>query len=286
MGRTPIRAHRECIVKRASCDFKELRPLENAVHPFFYYQPRPDQSRALRIPWIRDETASHEIQMALLARGMAPGEPILNRPPPERLRAEPPPAEHLTVDLSFVRPEDVLLLTTRPPLDDREHGDRKQIEKAYTRIERVILHAVRPHLEVCARSHVKLAAGPRSALPERFQTRRDMAFRQGEGGFYKELNALDGRGWRRWRKRPRTAAFLLRVESLWPGGPGLLAAFGMDGTSTLVWAYRLRRDFAHLLDEPGFTMVEMTARPLPDRPTDLRFANDWRIEPVIEHLVA
>ena len=58
----------------------------------------------------------------------------------------------------------------------------------------------------------------------------------------------------------------------------------MDGTSTLVWAYRLGRDLSHLLEEPGFVLVEMTPdKRIPARPTDLRWACGWKIEVLVRH---
>jgi len=139
-----------------------------------------------------------------------------------------------------------------------------------------------PYVEILARSHVKLAPALRPALRAGFENRQDMVLYQRNGAWYKSLNALDGRGWRTWSASPRTPAFLLYVDELWPGGPGLVNAFGMDGVATEVWAYRLRRDFAYLLDAPVFAMVELEGGGIPERPFDLRWALDWKIEVAIE----
>ena len=55
----------------------------------------------------------------------------------------------------------------------------------------------------------------------------------------------------------------------------------MDGTATQVWAYRLARDHAELLAEPGFVVAELANPGIPDRPTDLRWALDWGVEVIL-----
>ena len=57
----------------------------------------------------------------------------------------------------------------------------------------------------------------------------------------------------------------------------------VEGTSTLVWAYRLGRDFAELLAEPGFVVAELVHGDIPDRPSDLRWAMEWDIEILVRY---
>lgn len=261
--------------------------MKPTVHPFPYYLPRRDKSRPVPLHGTRDDAASRELVAALLQKGWELGEPVLNHPParnPERLL----PWELPEVDLSYLEPGAALLQVTRPPLHDREHGDKRTVEAGNTRLERRVLRLWRRYLQVCARSHVRLARPLRDALEGPWTARRDMAFRQTAGSWYLELNALDGRGWRRCPSdQLRTAGFLLRVpsigEGVGEGGPGLVAAFGMDGVSTLVLAYRLRRDLSHLLDHEGFTLLEIEGRPIPERPTNLLWAREWKLDPVLRH---
>ena len=251
------------------------------VYPFSYFLPRKQRNRGLNPAQTRDDAAGREVLAALLERGFRYGEPILNFPPevnPNRLVDE---NDLFPIDLSFVDRGDFLLTLTRPPMRDVEYGDRKRIIPGNTDVERRIFEAWDEYLEIVVRSHIKLRPHLRNRLRAGYESRSDMTFRQKGGGFYGGLNAIDGRGYRPPPSRGLTAAFLLRVEELPGGGPGLINAFGMDATATLVWAYRLRRDFAYLLERPGFVMVEMQAAPIPPRPTNLRFANDWKIEPLI-----
>ena len=40
--------------------------------------------------------------------------------------------------LQLHQPEDLIVLTTRPPLDDRRHGDKKHMDESYTHLEQQI----------------------------------------------------------------------------------------------------------------------------------------------------
>ncbi len=251
------------------------------VYPFSYFLPRKQQNRGHKPPQTRDEGALIEVLAALLDRGYRYGEQILNFPPaqnPNRLVSED---ELHPVDTSFIDRGDLLLTLTRPPIRDIEYGDRKMLEPGNTDVERRIFEAWGEYLEIVARSHIKLQSHLHDKLRAGYENRRNMTFRQRGGGFYRDLNSQDGNGPRPPSSSDLTAAFLLRVEELPGGGPGLINAFGMDANMTLVWAYRLRRDFAYLLERPGFVMVEMQSAPVPTRPTNLRFALDWKIEPLI-----
>lgn len=79
----------------------------------------------------------------------------------------------------------------------------------------------------------------------------------------------------------KTAAFLL-VRHIEPNGPRLVVAFGMDGILTLTWCYLLRTRFPHLLTAPRFVMAEITLLPIPKQPTSLSFADDWRVDPILD----
>jgi hypothetical protein len=245
------------------------------VHPVTRSVGRKDQGRALKVHQRRDAAAAMELLPPLFQLGFAYGEQILNQPPVEP--PEEPPAEPFPVDVSFTLPGDLLIETTRPPLDDDAAETMKRVERAYTDLEERSFGRWRRYFPRCGRGSVILAPALARQLLPGFETRQEMHFNQREDGApYTETVAITGK-----RARPggdRTAAFLLRVDEAWPGGPGLLGAFGLDGTSTLAWCHRLGRDHAHLLAEPGFTMVDMVIGDIPDRPTDLRWASTWKIE--------
>lgn len=252
------------------------------IHPITYQLARHDRARQPKLHQRRDLCAIVEIEAALLDLGYRHGEPIFNEP--SRVQ---PPAEGLSeMDLSFVEPDDLLVQCMRPPIHDVDAGAKRQIERAYTTLEERHFLCARVYLEYCARTHVRLDPAIHGRIAAGYEDRREMSFRQkGWGAPYDELNALQGRGWRKYCGKRRTALFLMHFAHAWEGGPGYLCAFGMDGCTTAIWAYRLARDFKHLLGTPGFVLAELELGKLPEHVTGLRFCMDWKIEPllVVEH---
>lgn len=222
--------------------------------------------------------AALEVVPALLRLDYESGDTILEQP---AARNQKPPREPYPVDLSFVRPGDLLVQTTRPPLDDHIAESRKYIGPTYSELEALLFKVWRRFFKNCERSNVELEPEVRSQMTEGFENRRLMEFYEGYGAPYKQLNACDRRGWKKPVAKGHTAAFLLRLDEAWPQGPGLVGAFGMDGVSTLVWCYRLARDFDHLLEKPGFVVVDLGLGEMPERLTNLRWAMDLPIEVVL-----
>jgi hypothetical protein len=84
------------------------------------------------------------------------------------------------------------------------------------------------------------------------------------------------------RNTRETVVFLLRIDRLWVGGPGLLAAWGMSGETTLAWAYRLGHDLAYLLDGPRFVMAKMT---FDGPPSERHTRSSWAADQPVEILL-
>jgi len=282
------------------------------VYPFSYFLPPRDRSRRPRIQMQRDMAACLEVVPALLEHGFRYGEPLLNFPPPPQPKGAPPPPP-LHVDTSFLGAGDLILTMTRPPLDDSggtlEDGkgsraghdqgregscggptpgsrpNRKLVGRGLTDLEELLFESWKPRLHLCTRLKLLLPREVYKDLEPGFELQREMHFKEGPWAPFKQPNGPRGRGRKSSAEKPHTALFLLRVEQAWPGGPGMLGAFGMDGMSTLLWAYRLGRDLRHLLLEPGFVVADLEIGTLPARPTDLRWAMDWPIQVVLRHAV-
>lgn len=256
------------------------------VHSLSYPVARKARERAPKLFARRDGTAASELLFPLYELGFAQGEPIFQQPPAVPPQ-EPVPFEKLhEVDLSFLEPGALLLQTTRPPMNDIDEGPRRQIERVYTDLEYFHFEAWKPFVKYIARTHVHLGPEVQGLVRQGSLDRREMSFMQnGWGASYDRLNALDGKGWHKYAGPPRTAVFLLRLDAAWPGGPGYLCAWGLDGCTTLCWCYRLARDpeLKHLLAKPGFVMAELELGELPARATDLRFCLDWKIEILVQH---
>lgn len=244
----------------------------------------------LKLSQLRDVHCALEIVPALMRKGFEYGDRILDHPP-KKPPPDPVKAEDLyPVDLSFLSRHAYLLYTTRPPLHDRDAGElgpRKFMRRSYTQLEDRTFRVWERYFSWLDRADMRLHPRLHELLVPPYENRRHLTFREGQGAPYYELS--DGNNPRSERTiertERRTAAFLLREEEAWSGGPGLIAAFGMDSVATAVWCYRLGRDLNHLLDRPGFVMAELThPGSFQERPTDMRCSMDWKVEILFHHV--
>lgn len=219
---------------------------------------------------VRDGDAAALMLQAVADRGYRYAGPIVNYPSPG--------PETVPFDDSFLREEDLILITTRVPMNDRDIPDKKGIPRSYTTLEKKLFEGpLSEHFKCCARSEVQLTAATASISAE-IAKRQSMVFRQNGGATYQSYGSgVTGEHKKFTAADPLTAAFLVYAEHAWPGGPGLLAAFGMGGTETLVWCYLLATRFQHLLFTTPFAMAELEAPAAKkERPTTIAFADTWK----------
>lgn len=238
------------------------------ARPFLYFVSNDRDSLARR-----DTCANHHVCRSLWTRGYGPGEHIHNYPVVDDPNDEPPVDDAWTAFPS----SDVILQTTRPPMDDDEHGDRKRVPNGIHPIEPLVFDAVRPYISTCARSALTLSRETAAQLPREWASLGTMKFAQYEHARLTMHRCHPGlvRTKNPWRSTPvesrEMITFLLRVEHLWADGPGLVLAFGMNGKATYAWTHRLAHDLGHLLDRPRFLMAKLSF------PLDLRVDSgpDW-----------
>jgi hypothetical protein len=188
-----------------------------------------------------------------------------------------PGPDLIPYDDSFMRETDVLLITTRLPMHDIHVPDRRRIHRSYTQLEDKIFKALHVWFLRCARSEIELT-DQAAAVSQEIGKRQSIAFHQNAGAEYMEYGSPVTGEWRRFRRvHTLTAAFLVYVAHPWPGGPALLAAFGMGGKETLGWCYQLANRFRHLLFTTPFAMAELQTGPLTERPTSIHFADSWDV---------
>jgi len=237
----------------------------------FAYTVPGHKDRELQPFQLRDGEAASHMLRAIEARGYAYEGSIVNYPSPG--------PDLIPMDVSRLRPTDLILFTTRPPMDDLDIRDRKIIHRSFTTLEEDIFRALRPYFTRCARSEVLLTDEIAGISPE-IATRQSCEFRQNCGAAYSAYGPRMTRDWRLFKDDPRppTAAFLVHLEHVWPGGPGLLLAFGMGGVETLVWTYHLARRFSHLLFTSSFVMAELRAPRLAEPPVWMDFAEAWDVQ--------
>jgi hypothetical protein len=243
---------------------------ERRLFRFAYLAPSHKDRQ--RYPFtLRDGDAALYLADVLLRdHGYRYASPIMNYP---ATPDQPAPSDDVVLGRT-----DLVLLTTRPPMDDRILGDKKGIPRSYTALEEKLFSGpLRERFARCARSEILLTDQTANISPA-IAARQASTFRQNGGAMYHDYGSPRTGTWQRFKQAaPLTAAFLLYEEEAWPGGPALLAAFGMGGTETLVWCYHLASRFRSLLLSTPFAMVEMRRGPGSDSPADIRFAEAWDV---------
>ena len=242
---------------------------------FFHFSyPESQKREKPRLHALRDGDAFAELAAALFEQHYHFGELVLNFP-------------HGAKELTpLLGPSDLLVLTTRPPLNDDEF-DRKYIARSGTELEKAILDAVGFYFSVCRRSYVKLSQEMAAKL--KYANRGEIEFSMYAGDYYKRYRApyTCSRELHRWQvpANARTTAGFVILTRLWNGGPNLLNVFGLDGASTLIWCYLLRTVYPELLtsESQRFVVAEITASPLPEVPSTLSFAKNWKVEILLDH---
>jgi len=224
----------------------------------------------------RDGAAFCELTAPLGKLGYEYGHMIYNRPFNPKKDTELG-KEHF----QFLKPDDLIVLSTRPPLDDARHGDKKQMLESRTHLEQQVFKECRKFLAVCARSHVQLT--------EEFGAKcekADFVFHQHKSArlkYYKGPEDLKNRGVP--KKADINIVFFLRTRSIPHYRCGLLLAFGMGGWETLIWNRVIRTKFPEWLNRPAFIVAELNTGGIPDRPVTLEFADQSKVRILLEHVL-
>jgi hypothetical protein len=252
------------------------------AHRFLFAAPRHHPDRPIDIALTRDSEASWYLEKTLIDQGYDSGTSILNFPPNQR-RFDLLPFESLfQVELPFLGEGDVLCQATRPPLSDFNQDDKKKVEPSNSTLERATFMHWWRYFGRCSRSSVVLRKDVASCLASEFKDRQEMTFNQ-KGCHYQFLHEPEKK---RSSKNPMgkstSAAFLLRVDEIIPGGPGLVAAWGLNAESTLAWCRMLRHRASHLLAHRGLIMVDLHMTEAPDRTPTYGYMDDWKFDVVLE----
>lgn len=246
----------------------------------------------LRPHELRDGNAFVELSHALVKLGHDYGGLVINYP------QKAGQADSSLMGIRGLSTKDFLVLTTRPPLNDRPlTGTPKPLERSGSVLEHSIFYSMRKHISKCTRDEIQLNHSEH--LEERFMNRADVAYYiktdknhpRFEAAYHARVN--DKGRFADFDPNLTTAAYLLHAEPIvLPNGrkgPRVLAAFGVSGTIGLIFAYLLRTQpfppFVGLLEQvlmrPSIMMLEITVtgpNPVAHPFRDLRFANHWKYQ--------
>lgn len=267
---------------------------------FSYHAPPRERRReedehlslphALGLHQVRDGAAFAELAAAIQPLGYEYGGLILNIPRQTKrdvtlgesddhsgtLPADQPkwpPHDNFSAD--EVHSSDLLVLPTRPPLDDDPGVDKRIISKSTTKLEEKVMKAVRPFFAECCRARIQFTPELASKLPPGQRGKRKLFFKQYDVATYKDSPET-------------TAGFLVFVPEIEPDGPSLLVAFGMGGVETLVWTHWVRVNGLQLLQdllssrEKRFVMAEFGVPRCSNIPTLLRFADRCHANKILD----
>lgn len=274
---------------------------------------------------LRDGAAFTELTSILVDQGMRYGGLILNFPASrDHDRNVARPVKHR------LHANDLLVLTTRPPVANEFEADKKRVVRSYTSLESRVLRALSSVFDTCTRSRVVLSMSVAGQLDITDRDRAITCFfqyshneseperksiKKGQKSEHDPESAkkVKKSPWAVYQTRfvhpddkreesveqnprtkaktkptepPLTAAFLAYIPHIVPGGPGLLASFGMGGSETLVWNHLLREkaDLRSLVTRPifgtqrrraSFSLAEIEIGPYPEIPEDLSWAERW-----------
>ena len=225
---------------------------------------------------IRDGAAFSEVTAPLVEFGYRYGHLIYNPP------FHPQKGARLGREyFRFIKPEDLIVLATRPPIDDEMSGDRKQLSQSCTHLEEQIFLECKKYFASCTRSHIQLS----ETVGADFD-RAVLNFQQHKGARLKWYRPLKG------KKRtsiPKgtdlSIGFFLHTKAIPEYGCGLVVSFGMGGWETLVWNRIVRTRFSEWLRKPIFVVAEMTIGKFPQKSATLDFVDKIKPNILLKHLI-
>jgi len=190
-------------------------------------------------------------------------------------------------DLPKLNANDILVLTTRPPLTDREADNppRRIILSSENDLEKLIFNQLFQHISHCTRKNIKLTQAAQDCLNADVRKWKSLEFYENSGATHPHGVAIIRKHLALPLKEQRgansTVAFLFRADSL-PGVAGtpglpcaLLASFGMDGYSTIIWNTIVRYQYPQFVAKAGFVMAELVfKKEFPANPLTPEFALD------------
>ena len=266
----------------------------NEEKRFFWFSSHDsvsgEKTKHLQLHRVRDGAAFQELATIAFNTGYSYGDLLFNIPGNKSLKDSERDWEGL------LRPNDLLIMPTRPPLDDPRDRTRSRLFRSGSWLEKTVMHELETRcFGKCSRKRVTLARPLQEQLPPQYEGLGEIDFFQYEWPAYQTLLG-DRKNPRRSSEGP-TAGYLVFLKSIWKDGPDLLAAFGMSGTATLIWANLLRtqwestvrqvlgrKDSAIIVAELNRKPTATTGHPsvVPSYPRSMEFTNDFNATLILD----
>jgi len=228
---------------------------------------------------MRDEGAALYLLPPLLSQGFAEVEAHINVPAIGlRGQTGDEARKHITG-------RDLILVTTRPPMDDHREHSKRNLKRTDTWIEERIFEQVKRYIAYCSRSRVLLTAEEARKLPAEYERRAAIEFRISDEALYKKCGAY-GQPMHRFKSElhPTSAGYVIETDPLWEDGPRCLLAWAMSGPLTVAFTYALNRRMRELLRLRGhsrFALVEIAVDEGPllpcETPPNYAFTLGWKL---------
>jgi hypothetical protein len=228
-----------------------------------YYSTPERRDREVLIHQLRDGDAALELAEVMRGRGYRYGGLLLNYP-------GKPDALPRKLAISF-KSTDLLMLTSRPPMHDEADQDRRRIAPSRTDLEDKVFESLRRYFKHCSRTEITLADD--LVLKKELSSYRSVTFRE-----YHEAYCLEYTGSKPSRHDRRTLSYITYTPHVWPGGPGLLCAFGMGGPETLITNFLIRTkpDLRRCIMAYQFVMIELHEQEIILPQDSLALASKWQ----------
>lgn len=179
---------------------------------------------------------------------------------------------------------DLVVLTTRPPLDDEKLGENRTISRSYTPLEEYVFDSLRPYFKRCSRSRIELSEELCAKLETGYSDRAKINVKQNIDASYVGLGKYFDSSLVKYIGPKKTMVFFIRTPKGLNDKPQVLASFGMAGTYGMIWANAIRNGMPKTINinKPRFLMAEITIDEIPLRTPDLSFARAWEIDIILD----
>ena len=241
---------------------------------FRFGYTNPPREGHPRLHHSRDGAAFDELIDPLYFRGYRHGTFIHNYP----FHRQP------ARKFKFLQPGDLVVTTTRPPLDDilkKDDKDRRHIDRSEDALEKAIHADLRRFFNHVSRYGIILSPEMAALLPPEYASLAKINFHtRGKATILNtELNA-------RTKSAPKgfnAIGIFVHLDKVNGFPCGLIASFSMGGYENLLWNRIVRLRYQRWFERPSFALALLNLPDEPPQPLTPMLADGARAKVLIEH---